>query len=322
MDDDNGNCVANQCECTPGMIDIIFVIDTSGSQGMELTAICGMAEAVVAGLAGNDLNVSYVGITVEAACAAIIDGVATVSDLAGGDTSVPDTGAACGPGTCTQELEDESWGPAAAILAERNAWRPGARRIIIAVFDEAACEGDGPSCDLDDDWAICNARTSLLANQVIAIPVTGINGTEDQCVVDEAEALAATFASSVALHRDLFDSYNGELPGETTVTPALLAAVNAVAAGCTSVDCPWDLTGDCSVGINDFLALLAAWGPNPGHPADFDGNGFVGINEFLELLANWAPCPGVDAPPPPGLQSAVEGAGLIWPSDWDALKQR
>ena len=55
--------------------------------------------------------------------------------------------------------------------------------------------------------------------------------------------------------------------------------------------CAADLDGSGDVGIVDFLALLAAWGPNPGHPADFDGDGIVGITDFLELLANWGPCP-------------------------------
>ncbi|MHC4416502.1 MAG: WD40/YVTN/BNR-like repeat-containing protein [Planctomycetota bacterium] len=55
--------------------------------------------------------------------------------------------------------------------------------------------------------------------------------------------------------------------------------------------CPWDLTGDALVGVNDLLILLAAWGPNPSHPADFNGDDFVGINDLLALLANWGPCP-------------------------------
>ncbi len=55
--------------------------------------------------------------------------------------------------------------------------------------------------------------------------------------------------------------------------------------------CPWDLDANGLVGITDFLDLLAAWGPNPGHPADFDGDGEVGINDFLDLLAAWGPCP-------------------------------
>ena len=53
-----------------------------------------------------------------------------------------------------------------------------------------------------------------------------------------------------------------------------------------------DLDGDGLVGINDFLLLLAAWGPCPTPPAicpaDLDNDGMVGINDFLILLALWS----------------------------------
>jgi hypothetical protein len=54
--------------------------------------------------------------------------------------------------------------------------------------------------------------------------------------------------------------------------------------------CDLDLGG--TVGITDFLDLLAAWGPcpepcAPSCPADFDGNCTVGVTDFLILLANW-----------------------------------
>ena len=50
-----------------------------------------------------------------------------------------------------------------------------------------------------------------------------------------------------------------------------------------------DLDGDGTVGIGDFLALLAAWGPCPAQCiADLDGDGTVGILDFLTLLANWS----------------------------------
>ena len=57
-----------------------------------------------------------------------------------------------------------------------------------------------------------------------------------------------------------------------------------------SPDC--DLNGDGSVGIVDFLLLLAAWGPcfdpcPPSCPADFDGDCSVGILDLLILLGNW-----------------------------------
>jgi hypothetical protein len=56
-------------------------------------------------------------------------------------------------------------------------------------------------------------------------------------------------------------------------------------------ECPADLDGNGEVGGTDFLALLDAWGPNPGHPADLDGDGHVGVIDFLTLLAAWGPCP-------------------------------
>jgi len=55
-------------------------------------------------------------------------------------------------------------------------------------------------------------------------------------------------------------------------------------------DCPWDCgDGDGTVGIVDFLALLAEWG-QVDTPCDVDGSG-VGITDFLEMLATWGPCP-------------------------------
>jgi hypothetical protein len=65
----------------------------------------------------------------------------------------------------------------------------------------------------------------------------------------------------------------------------------AESAACLPDPCPWDLDGNGSVGTSDLLALLAAWGPNPGHPADFDGDGVVSTSDLLALLGNWAPCP-------------------------------
>ncbi len=105
---------------------------------------------------------------------------------------------------------------------------------------------------------------------------------------------------------DLFSSPDSEIDGQPLGIPgdgcppdaadnvrSLNEAAATVAAFRPTVVglCPWDLGGDGSVGINDFLDLLAQWGTDPGGPPDFDGDGTVGINDFLELLANWGPCP-------------------------------
>ncbi len=53
--------------------------------------------------------------------------------------------------------------------------------------------------------------------------------------------------------------------------------------------CVGDTDGDLTVGILDFLGLLAAWGSDD--PVfDLDGDGIVGIKDFLAILAAWGDC--------------------------------
>lgn len=73
--------------------------------------------------------------------------------------------------------------------------------------------------------------------------------------------------------------------GRVDALEAVLLALEMV------TPCPWDLDGSGTVGAVDLLALLVAWGPNPGHPADFDGDGMVGSTDLVALLTNWGPCP-------------------------------
>ncbi len=123
----------------------------------------------------------------------------------------------------------------------------------------------------------------------------------------------AFFGYSVALFGDtaVVGAYGDDVQsGAAYVFPAVTGIDcngNGLADGCEVLDgtaqdtndngipdeceCLWDVDGSGDVGITDFLALLAAWGPNPGHPADIDGDGTVGIVDFLLLLANWGPCP-------------------------------
>ena len=60
--------------------------------------------------------------------------------------------------------------------------------------------------------------------------------------------------------------------------------------------CIGDTNTDGSVNVTDLLALLAGWGPNPGHPGDITGpgdvpDGTVNVIDLLALLAAWGACP-------------------------------
>lgn len=54
--------------------------------------------------------------------------------------------------------------------------------------------------------------------------------------------------------------------------------------------CPGDIDGDGSVGVDDMLSIIAAWGSND-PIADVDGNGIVDTNDVLAVLSTWGKCP-------------------------------
>lgn len=78
----------------------------------------------------------------------------------------------------------------------------------------------------------------------------------------------------------------GQITGMATAS-----ANEVVAVLLTPVETAGDVDCDCTVGVVDLLALLAAWGPCADCedcPADIDGNCDVGVTDLLTLLANWS----------------------------------
>lgn len=80
-----------------------------------------------------------------------------------------------------------------------------------------------------------------------------------------------------------------------------VAGVNLYARGSSSIYyddlsflsvnlCPADLNNDDTVNVADLLAMLTAWGPNPGHPADLTGDGNVDVADLLQMLTDWGSC--------------------------------
>ncbi|MCH8165628.1 MAG: FG-GAP repeat protein, partial [Planctomycetes bacterium] len=102
---------------------------------------------------------------------------------------------------------------------------------------------------------------------------------DDGAAIDEF-GISVAISGATAIVGAYLDDDNGTNSGSAYLFDAAVPG-----------KCPWDLDAGGNVGILDLLALLAAWGSDPGGPPDFDGDGTVGILDLLTLLANWGPCP-------------------------------
>jgi hypothetical protein len=224
------------------------------------------------------------------------DGIGNVSDLWG----------ICLPGT---PPENEPCG------ADTN----GGCNMVLPTFEPIAC-GDSVCGTVwadggirDTDWYEINlpdvdgdGLAKLRAEICAALPVhcfvleadcanlvaqagTEANPDLEGCltVCLPAPATYWVFVSTGTLAGDIFTGY----PCNTTNEYALSVDCFEPCGSGGVCGCTWDLDDSGDVGVNDFLDLLAAWGPNPGHPADFNCDGIVDVQDFLELLANWGPCP-------------------------------
>jgi hypothetical protein len=61
--------------------------------------------------------------------------------------------------------------------------------------------------------------------------------------------------------------------------------------GSVVVPCdPADVDRSGGVDADDLVAVILAWGPNPGDPADVNGDGEVDVDDMLEVVLAWGPC--------------------------------
>lgn len=77
---------------------------------------------------------------------------------------------------------------------------------------------------------------------------------------------------------------------DTSFGWGMVNAHDAVMAVDIEEPCPGDIDGDSHVGVDDLLALIAAWGPCTGCSEDLDGDDHVGVDDLLALIAAWGPC--------------------------------
>ena len=192
--DENG--IPDECATCPP-VDLVFLMDTSGSMQDEGVALCDSINGIVTGLAhrGIILNHEILAIAPNDAqdlppCVSGVD-VSVEARYDGGvpgnNGTCPDTLTAVGDNLATEK--DENWAPASAIIAERYAWAQGAIRIIVPISDEGACLGD--SCDDPgrDRDAVDNAIAVANQHDVYVSPIAA--GGSSACVIGLGQALAA-----------------------------------------------------------------------------------------------------------------------------------
>ncbi|MCH8165311.1 MAG: FG-GAP repeat protein [Planctomycetes bacterium] len=191
---------------------------------------------------------------------------------------------------------------ATCIVGARNHDDNGANSGAAYLFDTATgrqifklLPNDGAAFDWFGQSVAVSGATAI-----VGALFDGDNGTESGSAYLFDATTGAQIAKLLADDGAGGDQFGWSvaISGATAIGGAWTDDDNGIASGsaylfdaATPGKCPWDLDASGSVGILDLLALLAAWGSNPGHPADFNNDGTVGILDLLTLLANWGPCP-------------------------------
>ncbi len=140
--------------------------------------------------------------------------------------------------------------------------------------------GDGQVPGVETKTQLTGPKGEILFSSTLTGPFPFGEATE-QSIDEELTLEPGVYTLRArALAADAFDIGKPFFAGES----ALNLTVEVTVLG--------DLDGDGTVGIVDFLLLLAAWGPcsdpcPPSCPGDLDGDCVVGIIDFLALLSNW-----------------------------------
>ena len=205
--DCNNDELPDECPACPP-VDLVFVMDTSGSMSDEGEALCAIIGQVVADLLADGIQVTPTILGITANTFSCLED--NVLNLLGSTVPGPD------PGPPLNHPED--WGPATAVVAGNFSWLPGAVRVIVPISDEAAQNG-GSSCTQADQDSIDNAIVVAVANGVFVSPISGTGS--QACVIALANDLAAGTGGSA------FVSTNPKLDLATAISDLVLDACTA-----------------------------------------------------------------------------------------------
>jgi hypothetical protein len=148
---------AENCGCpVTGNVDIVFVMDTSGSMNDEFSTLCAEIPNIVQGIQDQGFPVTYtiLGITSTKQCA--VNHVKSYV-LGTGNTPVSN--------------HSEDWGPATQDIANYYQWESGYTRVIVPMSDEGPENGNACYDPGSDRNAITAAIAAANANTVHVFPI-------------------------------------------------------------------------------------------------------------------------------------------------------
>jgi hypothetical protein len=112
----------------------------------------------------------------------------------------------------------------------------------------------------------------------------------------------------------------GRAMSNCVILSVLLAGASICPGSGYLGSCPADVNGDGTVGVGDFLELLAEWGFNPCSHADLTGDRSVDILDFFAYLAQFGPCPPTVIEPIHGCRALdQEGTTYVLQEDLPSL---
>ena len=203
--------------CNP--VDIVIIMDTSGSMEDEIDELCaGMAQIRDHGNGDQTIRVRIMIINgAGSEVSHLISSCSTTDEitLTGPDndlvtslaTQVP-LGIPSGEYTCSTSLTSgcsnndraENWGPAAAVVAANYGWLTGATRVIIPISDEGPCMGSDPCNALSGDSCSPPSGTCAGQNNPTGCCLTdGSNIGADDSAIRNASAVALAQAPAIRI---------------------------------------------------------------------------------------------------------------------------
>ncbi len=273
--DCNGNFVPDECE--DGTIDVIFIIDGSGSitdDGFQdqlkgiVDCLCGAAaiiptdgSASVTVIQFTDVECADVALTVidsPATAQSVCDTVAGLQQVSGGTELTP------------------ALDKAFEIFLTQG----------IGVLRHLFISTDAGVADPAESLARCEDLRADLAVKICT------------ALVDEGCPNENEFLKQCANTSDSTTFDPSQPEGSYRCVPSMdqTGEFSALCNDCLGPEsCLGDIDGDGVVAVPDLNILLAAWGPCPPPPAccpaDLDGDGVVAVPDLNILLAAWGPCP-------------------------------